>query len=185
MEQERGLGSRLGRIERAASQKKHRAARPSYGIIDSQSVKTQYDSDERGIDGGKKVKGRKRHIVVDMLGNLLHVQVHAANLHDTIGGCEVLRRAAEKHPSLKAFSGDAGYRGTAVRFVEEQLGLILHISEKIEDGFAVLPKRWVVERTFAWLGAFRRLSKDVEILTATAENMIRIAMLKITLAKCI
>ncbi len=130
------------------------------------------------------MKGRKRHIVVDVLGNLLHVQVHAANLHDTVGACEVLRRAAEKHPSLQAFSGDAGYRGTAVRYVDEVLGLTLHISEKIKDGFAVLPKRWVVERTFAWLGSFRRLAKDVEILTATAENMIRIAMIKLTLAKC-
>ena len=92
------------------------------------------------------MKGRKRPMVVDILGNLQQVQVHAANLHDTLGGCDVLRRTAEKHPSLKAFSGDAGYRGTAVRFVEEQLGLILHISEKIEDGFAVLPKRWVVNR---------------------------------------
>ena len=87
-------------------------------------------------------------------------------------------------PSLQAFSGDAGYRGTAVRYVDEVLGLTLHISEKIKDGFAVLPKRWVVERTFAWLGSFRRLAKDVEILTATAENMIRIAMLRLTLAKC-
>jgi putative transposase len=147
-------------------------------------VKTQYDSDERGIDGGKQVKGRKRHIVVDILGNLLHVEVHAANLSDTVRGCEVLRRASEKYPSLEAFSGDAGYRGTAVRFVDKVLGLTLHISERIVDGFAVLPKRWIVERTFAWLGGFRRLSKDTEILTATAENMIRIAMLKITLAKC-
>jgi putative transposase len=130
------------------------------------------------------VKGRKRHIVVDILGNLLHVQVHPANVSDTVSGCEVMRRAAEKYPSLKAFSGDAGYRGTAVRFVDEQLGLTLHISQKIQDGFAVLPKRWVVERTFAWFGSFRRLAKDIEILTATAENMIRIAMLKIMLVKC-
>lgn len=130
------------------------------------------------------MKGRKRHIVVDVLGCLLHVQVHAANIHDTVGGCEVMRRAKERHPGLKAFSGDAGYRGTAARFVEERLGLALHISEKIKDGFAVLPKRWVVERTFAWLGAFRRLSKDFEILTGTAENVVRIAMLKVMLAKC-
>jgi putative transposase len=131
------------------------------------------------------VKGHKRHVVVDILGNLLHVEVHAANLSDTVRGCEVLRRAGEKHPSIEAFSGDAGYRGTAVCFVSEVLGLTLHISEKIVDGFAVLPKRWVVERTFAWLGHFRRLSKDFERLTATAENLIRIAMLKITLAKCV
>jgi hypothetical protein len=106
--QKRGLGSRLGRIERAVSQKKHRAARPSDGIIDSQRVKTQYDTDGQGIDGGKKVKGRKRPMVVDIQGNLLQVQVHAANLHDPLGGYDVLRRAAEKHPNLKVFSGDAG-----------------------------------------------------------------------------
>jgi putative transposase len=76
------------------------------------------------------VKGRKRHIVVDILGNLLYVQVHAAHLHDIVGGCEVLRRATEKHPSLEAFSGDAGYRGTTVRFVEEQLTLALHSPKK-------------------------------------------------------
>lgn len=73
----------------------------------------------------------------------------------------------------------------AVRFMEEQLGRVLHIAERIVDGFVVPPKRWIVERTFAWLGGFRRLSKDVEILAATVENMIRIAMRKITLAKCI
>ena len=178
------MGRGPGSIERLTSKKKQRTQQPSYGIIDAQSAKTQYDSEERGIDGGKKVKGRKRHIVVDVLGNLLHVQVHAANVHDTVGGCEVMRRAKDKYPGLKAFSGDAGYRGTAVRFVNEKLGLALHISEKIKDGFTVLPKRWVVERTFAWFGVFRRLAKDFEILTATAENMIRIAILKITLATC-
>jgi len=137
------------------------------------------------IDGGKKVKGHKRHIVVDILGNLLYVKVHAANLSDTKSACEVLEGAADKYPSLKAFSGDAGYRGTAVEFTSEKLGMTLHISEKIEEKWAVLPKRWVVERTFSWLGNFRRLSKDFEILPATAENMIRIAMLKLTLAKCV
>jgi putative transposase len=98
-----GLEDRLGRMEYAASQKKPRASGTSYGIIDSQSVKTQYDSDDRGIDGGKKGKGRKRHIVVDILGHLRHVQVHAANRHDTVSGGEVLRRAAEKHPTLRGY----------------------------------------------------------------------------------
>lgn len=157
---------------------------PSYGIIDAQSVKTQYASEERGIDGGKKVKGHKR-IVVDILGNLLHVSVHAANLSDTKSACDVLEAAAGKYPAIKAFSGDAGYRGSAVEYTDKKLGMTLHISEKIEGKWAILPKRWVVERTFSWLGGFRRLSKDFEILPATAENMIRIAMLKITLAKCV
>jgi putative transposase len=165
-------------------EKKGRQPQPRYGIVDSQSAKTQYASEERGIDGGKRVKGRKRHIVVDVLGCLLHVQVHAANVHDTVGACEVMRRAREKHPGLEAFSGDADYRGTAVRFADERLGMALHISKRIKDGFAVLPKRWVVERTFSWFGGFRRLSKDFEILAGSAENVIRIAMLKTMLAKC-
>ena len=131
------------------------------------------------------MKGHKRHIVVDILGHLLHVEVHAANLSDTVRGCEVMRWAAEKHPGIEAFSGDAGYRGTAVQFVDEKLGLVLHISQRIVDGFAVLPKRWIVERTFAWFGSFRRLSKDFETLTGTTENIIRIAMLRATLAKCV
>ncbi len=185
LEQGRGLGESPGRDQRAASKKKCRTGSPSYAIIDSQSVKTQYASEERGIDGGKLVKGHKRHVVVDILGHLLHVEVHAANLSDTVRGCEVMRRAAEKHPRIEAFSGDAGYRGTAVQYVDEKLGLVLHISQRIVDGFAVLPKRWIVERTFAWLGSYRRLSKDFETLTGTAENIIRIAMLRTTLAKCI
>lgn len=148
-------------------------------------MRTIYDSEECGYDGGKKVKGRKRHIVVDILGNLLHVQVHAANIHDTKAAGEVMFRAVDAYPSLKAFSGDAGYRGTAVDYAKSELNMTLHISEKIKGEFAVLPKRWVVERTFAWLGKFRRLARDYEILTASAENMVRIAMLKITLAKCV
>ena len=129
------------------------------------------------------MKGRKRHIVVDTLGNLLHVEVHAANQHDTKAAPRILERTAEKYPSIQAFSADAGYLGTTFEFVRNTLGLACHISRKLKDVFAILPKRWIFERTFAWLGHFRRLSKDVEILTATAENMIRIAMLKITLAK--
>ncbi|MGZ8219512.1 transposase, partial [Methylomagnum sp.] len=115
--QDRRVGGGPGRGEPAPSKKKGRATQPSYAIIDSQSVKTQYASEDRGFDGGKRVKGHKRRIVVDTLGQLLHVQVHAANIHDTVGACEALGRAAEKHPGIKAFSGDGGYRGTAVRFV--------------------------------------------------------------------
>ena len=121
---------------------------------------------------------------MDTQGNLLHVQVHAANQADTIAGCEVLERTAQKYPTIEAFCGDQGYRGTAVTFVREHLDLVLHIVPRLGAGFVVQPTRWVVERTFAWLGHSRRLAKDVEILTGTAENMIRIAMLKTTLAKC-
>jgi len=179
------MGGLIGCAEHAAPKKNDRRATPSYGIVDSQSVKTAYASEGRGYDGNKKTKGRKRHIVVDTLGNLIEVLIHAANEHDSKSGCEVLKKAAAKHASLEAFSGDAGYRGTAVEFVEATLGLKLHISQKIKDAFAVLPKRWIVERTFAWLGNYRRLSKDFEILAASAENMVRIAMIQVTLAKCV
>jgi putative transposase len=118
-------------------------------------VNTQYASEERGIDGGKKVKGHKRHIVVDILGNLLYVRAHAANLSDAKSACEVLAGAAGKFPSLETFSGDAGYRGTAVDFTSTKLMMTLHISQKIEGEWAVLPKRWVVERTFSWLGLIK------------------------------
>jgi putative transposase len=156
---------------------------PSYAIIDSQSVKTIYASEERGIDGGKKIKGRKRHIMVDTLGNLLHICVHKANEHDTKAGVRVCNRVVEKHRSITTISGDSGYRGTCANWVADSLKLNMHISKKIKDTFFVLPVRWIVERTFAWLGGFRRLAKDVEILTATSENIIRIAMISITLAK--
>ena len=166
-------------------EKKDRTESPSYGIIDSQSVKIQYASEAKGIDGNKKVKGHKRHLVVDILGNLLAGRVHAAHESDTTSGCFVLARASQKHKPIKAFSGDQGYRGTAEEFVNHELKLTLQISSKTEAGFVVLPKRWIVESTGAWLGHFRRLAKDFEILTSTAENMIRLAMLKITLAKCL
>jgi putative transposase len=179
------MGKSIGWVNGATPKKNGRPATPSYGIIDSQSVKTVAASEQRGFDGGKKTKGRKRHIVVDTLGNLIQVIVHAANLHDTKAGKDVLKAAAEKYPSIEAFSGDAGYRGTAVDFVESELGLKLHISQRIKDAFAILPKRWIVERTFAWLGNYRRLSKDYEVLTSSAENMVRIAMIQITLPKCL
>ena len=133
-------------------------ASPSYGIIDSQSVKTPYASEARGIDGNKQVKRHKRHRVVDILGNLLAVVVHAANASDTPSGCPVLAKASQQHKTIKAFAGDQGYPGTVVEFVNKALGLTLTISAKKEGGFTVLPKRWIIERTFAWLGNFRRLA---------------------------
>ena len=137
------------------------------------------------MDGGKKIKGRKRHIATDTLGNMLTVQVHAANIADTSQGWDVCDQVAEKYDSIEAFSGDQGYSGTTVEFVENLLGLRIDIAAKPPHGFKVIPKRWIVERTLAWLGGFRRLAKDFEILTQSAENMIRIAMIKITVAKCL
>lgn len=129
--------------------------------------------------GEKKVKGRKRHIVTDIEGHLLHVKVHAANIHDTKSAPDVLDRAYEKFPSIKGFSADEGYRGTTVDHVEKEMGLIMEVSKKIKDEWAILAKRWVVERTFSWINNARRMAKDFEISTCSAENFIRIAMIQI------
>ena len=131
--------------------------------------------------GEKKVKGRKRHIITDIEGHLLHVKVHAANIHDTKSAPNVLDRAYEKFPSIKGFSADEGYRGTTVDHVEKEMGLIMEVSKKIKDEWAILAKRWVVERTFSWINNARRMAKDFEISTCSAENFIRISMIQIVL----
>ena len=94
-------------------------------------------------------------------------------------------QVVDKYLSIEAFSADAGYRGTTAEWVDEWLNRRVDISDKPPQGFEILPKRWIVERTVAWLRGFRRLAKDFEILTRTAENMIRIAMIKVTVAKCV
>ena len=121
---------------------------------------------------GKKVKGRKRHIVVDVLGCLLAVVVHAANIHDTKGGMDVAGRAFDNYPTIKKFCGDEGYCGAFVEYVGWEFDDVgVDISKRIKPEFEILPKRWIVERTFAWMGNSRRLSKDYEISTNSAENM--------------
>ncbi|ULJ61888.1 transposase [Wielerella bovis] len=148
---------------------------PTYAIIDSQSVKTAAVAQDKGFDGGKKIKGRKRHIAVDTMGNLLAVVVHAANIHDTKAGIFVAQKAFETYPSLKGFCADAAYCRTFEQNVQDELGLSVDISVKIKDvSWQVLPKRWIVERTFAWLGWSRRLAKDFEQTILSAENFIKL-----------
>jgi len=114
---------------------------------------------------------------------LLHVKVHAANIHDTKAGCEVFEKALEKYPNIQGVSADEGYRKTLKIFVEEELGKKVEISQRIKDGWAILAKRWVVERTFSWFNGFRRLAKDYEIKTIKAENMIMIAHSRLLLKR--
>ena len=114
---------------------------------------------------GKKVKGRKRHIVVDTMGNLLAISVHAANIHDTKSGINPAKKAFEKYPTIQRFCGDDGYRKSFEEAVAMQLGLGVDISKRIKPEFEVLPLRWKVERTFSWANHSRRLSKDYEIKT--------------------
>ena len=158
---------------------------PTYGVIDSQSTKTTGAAEERGFDGGKKIKGRKRHIVTDTQGNMLKVTVHAANIHDTVTGCSVFKDACEKYPSLKGVCADAGYRKTMGNYVKNILNKTIDISKKIVPDWTIQPTRWVVERTFGWLNGCRRLSKDYEITSASAENYIMIAHSMVLLSRLI
>lgn len=152
-----------------------RAEQPSYAIIDSQSAKTTGPSEQRGIDG-EKTKGRKRHIVVDTMGHLLAVVVHAANIHDTKSGIQAAKAACQKYPEIQRFCADAGYRGTFVREIMDQLEREVDISEKIKPHeWEKLPWRWFVERTLGWLNNSRRLSKDFEITTSSEEAFVQIS----------
>ena len=108
--------------------------------------------------------------MTDMMGNLLAVRVHAANIHDAVGGVDVMKDALEKYPSLQGVCADDAYRKSFKEIIEK-LGIKVNISERINPGWEVLPKRWLVERTFAWMNGSRRLSKDYEINTISAENM--------------
>lgn len=124
----------------------------------------------------KKIKGRKRHIVVDHMGNLLGVTVHAANLHDTVSGIFPALYAREVYPTIRGFCADAGYRGTFVEEVKEKWKIKVDIPDNGKPKtWKIQPKRWVVERSFAWMTNDRRLSKDYEIKTDSAESIIKIS----------
>ncbi len=151
-------------------------------LIDSQSVKTNYEGEERGFHGGKKIKGRSRQVATDTQGNVWAVYVHAANKSDTVEGCVLADLIFGDLPGVTAVCADQGYRGTFVNFVTEEWGKEVHISGGRQGkGFEVEPMRWVAERTFAWFNGQRRLSKDYEKTTDSSESMIYIAAIARTL----
>ncbi len=154
---------------------------PSYAIIDSQSVKTGPEAREMvGFDAGKKVKGRKRHIVVDTLGLILKAEVHSAGIQDRDGAAMVFDKLTARFPFIEKICGDGGYQGPIAQANSPRP---LEIIKRNEAGFEVLPKRWIVERTFAWLGINRRLSKDFERFSQTTLAFIQTAMIKLMIRR--
>jgi transposase len=131
---------------------------------------------QRGYDAGKKVKGRKRHIAVDTQGNLLAVVVHSTGIQDRVGARAVMMRLFCRFDSISTVFADGGYTGKLIEWAEEMFGYRVEVVNRNEQHkFRVLPKRWIVERTFAWLNWSRRLSKDYELRHTSAESMTYIA----------
>jgi putative transposase len=170
----------------AAREAEGREASPSAGVIDSQSVKTTEAGGPRGYDAGKKIKGRKRHIITDTQGHLVHAVIQTVDIQDRDGAPLVLAEIVHHFPWLRRVFADVGYAGNklkdALRRISKWTIDIIKRSDKAK-GFEVLPRRWVVERTFAWLNQSRHLAKDFEQTIASAAAWLFLASIQMIIRR--
>lgn len=156
---------------------------PSVGIIDAQSVKsTLVSGEDKGFDAGKKIKGIKRHIIVDTLGLILVVVIQSASVQDRNGAIDVVEKLVGTWKKIVKIFADGGYSGTLLDKLKERFKITVEIVKRNEQHvFKVLPKRWIVERTFAWIDTNRRNSKHYERLNDTSVAMVHLASIRIML----
>jgi len=187
--QKTSMWEELNRVIRErVRQKANKEAEASLMILDSQSAKSAEGGEQRGFDGFKRVIGRKRNLIVDSLGLLVVAKVTAANVQDVYAGKKVLQELQQRPHlllRLQKIIADGGYRGELEEWVSQQLHVALEIVLKLGDkkGFQVLPKRWIIERTNAWISRQRRLARDYERLVASDEAFLYIAMLRLGLRR--
>ncbi|RYE17992.1 MAG: IS5 family transposase [Sphingobacteriaceae bacterium] len=163
--------------------KSGRKAQPSAGIIDAQSVKsTLVSSESQGFDAGKKVKGIKRHIITDTLGLVLAVVIQSASVQDRDGAMETVHKMWESWKNVVQLFADGGYRGKLIELIKSNFKIKVEIIKRNElHTFKVLPKRWIVERTFSWIDAQRRNAKNYERLNNTGVAIVQLSSIRIML----
>ena len=157
--------------------KRGKTAEPSVAIIDSQTTKGVCITHDTGYDAGKKTKGRKRHLLTDTQGLLMEVVVHSAGIQDRDGAKLVFKRAKTKLKTITKVFADGGYAGKLIAWTQQKYNLVLEIVKRNQlHTFVVLPKRWIIERTNAWVSSARRLAKEYEVKTRNQESMIYVRM---------
>jgi len=176
----------LSKLRECVRVKMGQNAEASLGILDSQSVRWGNNKALNSFDGNKKVKGIKRHVIVDKNGFLVAVMVTVANIHDSKAVTLMMRVLKEMLCSIRVIIADGGYRGEIIEQVKKSFGYLIQVVMRSDDkktGFKPTHKRWVVERTFAWFDNDRRLCRNYELLLESSENMVKLAAIKLLLNK--